>query len=307
MAGMRADGVATAEYVPCVHLQPYLRERYGFSAGMCPVAESAAARTMALPFYTRLRPRRSRSTCRRGARAAPCDNPAMADVASKMVFLGFGKYARADRIYGLEPLRGDERGGGRRTLVWVEGIPDPVVASRTERTILHDMGQDAAVGSRLLDEALALAERVAEDSDRGRVDLGDLGRRARKLLESSAIRASPSSSSRNRSGDGHGAARSEFFARSVHEVAPELVGCRLLVDGVGGTIVEVEAYDGEDPASHGYRGPYRAQPLDVRPARPRIRLPLLRRPLVPQPRLRPGTDGPRPCSCARSSPRSSST
>ena len=46
-----------------------------------------------------------------------------------------------------------------------------------------------------------------------------------------------------------------FFARSVHEVAPELVGARLLVDGVGGPIVEVEAYDSEDPASHGYRGP----------------------------------------------------
>jgi DNA-3-methyladenine glycosylase len=47
----------------------------------------------------------------------------------------------------------------------------------------------------------------------------------------------------------------DFFARSVHEVTPELVGSTLLVDGVGGRIVEVEAYDGEDPASHGYRGP----------------------------------------------------
>jgi DNA-3-methyladenine glycosylase len=47
----------------------------------------------------------------------------------------------------------------------------------------------------------------------------------------------------------------EFFARSVHDVAPELVGATLLVDGVGGSIVEVEAYDGEDPASHGFRGP----------------------------------------------------
>jgi DNA-3-methyladenine glycosylase len=45
-----------------------------------------------------------------------------------------------------------------------------------------------------------------------------------------------------------------FFARSVHDVAPELIGATLLVDGVGGTIVEVEAYDHEDPASHGYRG-----------------------------------------------------
>jgi DNA-3-methyladenine glycosylase len=51
-----------------------------------------------------------------------------------------------------------------------------------------------------------------------------------------------------------GALESDFFARSVHEVAPELVGTALLVDGVGGRIVEVEAYDQEDPASHGYRG-----------------------------------------------------
>jgi DNA-3-methyladenine glycosylase len=40
----------------------------------------------------------------------------------------------------------------------------------------------------------------------------------------------------------------------VHEVAPELIGVTLLVDGVGGRIVEVEAYDQEDPASHGYGG-----------------------------------------------------
>jgi DNA-3-methyladenine glycosylase len=46
----------------------------------------------------------------------------------------------------------------------------------------------------------------------------------------------------------------DFFARSVHDVAPDLVGATLLVDGVGGTIVEVEAYDHEDPAAHGYRG-----------------------------------------------------
>jgi DNA-3-methyladenine glycosylase len=46
----------------------------------------------------------------------------------------------------------------------------------------------------------------------------------------------------------------EFFARSVHDVAPDLIGTTLLVDGVGGTIVEVEAYDHEDPAAHGYGG-----------------------------------------------------
>jgi DNA-3-methyladenine glycosylase len=46
----------------------------------------------------------------------------------------------------------------------------------------------------------------------------------------------------------------DFFARRVHEVAPELIGATLLVDEVGGTIVEVEAYDQEDPASHAYGG-----------------------------------------------------
>ncbi len=46
-----------------------------------------------------------------------------------------------------------------------------------------------------------------------------------------------------------------FFARSVHEVAPDLIGTTLLVNGVGGIIVEVEAYDHTDPAAHSYRGP----------------------------------------------------
>src|SRR5712671_1309289 len=46
-----------------------------------------------------------------------------------------------------------------------------------------------------------------------------------------------------------------FFARSVHEVAPDLIGATLLVDGVGGIIVEVEAYHHTDPAAHSFRGP----------------------------------------------------
>lgn len=49
--------------------------------------------------------------------------------------------------------------------------------------------------------------------------------------------------------------RRAFFARSVHDVAPDLLGAELLVDGVGGRIVEVEAYDHEDPAAHGFGGP----------------------------------------------------
>ena len=46
-----------------------------------------------------------------------------------------------------------------------------------------------------------------------------------------------------------------FFSRSVHEVAPDLIGATLLFDGVGGRLVEVEAYHHTDPASHSYGGP----------------------------------------------------
>ena len=104
---------------------------------------------------------------------------------TRMIFLGFGKYARADKIYALEPLAEGERGHGRRTRVWIEGVPDPIIASRTERTILHDMGHDVA-GSPIIDEAIDLAERLAEQTQAGRVDLADLGRRARRLLEATS-------------------------------------------------------------------------------------------------------------------------
>ena len=100
-----------------------------------------------------------------------------------MVFLGFGKWARADRIYALEPLEGDDRGHGRRTGVWVEGLAEPIVAPRTERTILAEMGHDTSQMNPVLDDALDLAERLANAVEEGRVDLGDLGRRARRVLE----------------------------------------------------------------------------------------------------------------------------
>jgi perosamine synthetase len=54
MAALRAEGIATAEYVPCIHLQPYMRDQFGFAEGLCPVAEETASRTMALPFFTQI-------------------------------------------------------------------------------------------------------------------------------------------------------------------------------------------------------------------------------------------------------------
>jgi perosamine synthetase len=56
MDALRADGIGTAEYVPCIHLQPYMRERFGFAEGLCPVAEETASRTLALPFFTQIEP-----------------------------------------------------------------------------------------------------------------------------------------------------------------------------------------------------------------------------------------------------------
>jgi DNA-3-methyladenine glycosylase len=48
--------------------------------------------------------------------------------------------------------------------------------------------------------------------------------------------------------------RKSFFDRSVHEVAPELIGATLLFNGAGGVIVEVEAYHHTEPAAHSYNG-----------------------------------------------------
>ncbi|MGZ4318326.1 MAG: DegT/DnrJ/EryC1/StrS family aminotransferase [Gaiellaceae bacterium] len=56
MEELRAQGIGTADYVPCVHLQPYMREAYGFSEGVCPVAEEIASQTLALPVYPQLEP-----------------------------------------------------------------------------------------------------------------------------------------------------------------------------------------------------------------------------------------------------------
>ncbi|MBA3333070.1 MAG: DegT/DnrJ/EryC1/StrS family aminotransferase [Actinobacteria bacterium] len=49
-----ARGVQTARYLPCIHLQSYMQERYGFRAGLCPVAEDLSSRTLALPFHALL-------------------------------------------------------------------------------------------------------------------------------------------------------------------------------------------------------------------------------------------------------------
>jgi hypothetical protein len=56
-----------------------------------------------------------------------------------MVALGYGKFVRAERVFAVIPLEADERGDGRRTYVHVDGLTEPIVASRSERAILADV------------------------------------------------------------------------------------------------------------------------------------------------------------------------
>jgi hypothetical protein len=63
-----------------------------------------------------------------------------------LVPLGYGKFVRADRIFALVPLEGAERGDGRRTLVYVEGVEDPIVASRSETAIARDLADGLGQG-----------------------------------------------------------------------------------------------------------------------------------------------------------------
>ncbi|MEA2469228.1 MAG: hypothetical protein QOE38_226 [Thermoleophilaceae bacterium] len=70
----------------------------------------------------------------------------MASMPARMIPLGYGKFVRADRVFAVVPIETDERGDGRRTYVHVEGIAEPLIASRSERAILADL-EEAAGGA----------------------------------------------------------------------------------------------------------------------------------------------------------------
>ena len=57
----------------------------------------------------------------------------------RMVPLGYGKFVRADRVFAVVPIEGEDRGEGRRTYVHVDGLAEPLVASRSEKAILADV------------------------------------------------------------------------------------------------------------------------------------------------------------------------
>ena len=66
----------------------------------------------------------------------------------QLVALGYGKYVRSDDVTAVEPIT-EARGPGRRSLVWVRGIPDPLVASRAEGSIVDDLVTPVDEGSRM--------------------------------------------------------------------------------------------------------------------------------------------------------------
>lgn len=94
-----------------------------------------------------------------------------------MVPLGYGKYARSDKIVSLAPIE-DERGPGRRTLVYIEEIRTPLVASRTENAILSNM----VSVPRSEMEAVAALELLKDIRD----DIGQIGPMLRKSIKKEA-------------------------------------------------------------------------------------------------------------------------
>ena len=110
---------------------------------------------------------------------------------NEIVALGYGKYYRSDKIVGLEPIY-EERGPARRTFVYVEGRPDPVVASRAEGTILRDMVMslqevEASVAFDLMERILHEMETVspmlrASIRKETGLDMDDLMGRIRRMI-----------------------------------------------------------------------------------------------------------------------------
>jgi hypothetical protein len=111
-----------------------------------------------------------------------------------MVALGYGKYFRSDSIVGLEPIEEEEgRGPGRRTRVHIQGLAEPLTASRAEGTILRDMVEqpDEIIHAQEQYQLLLDILEAVQDinpmlrtivRDQGKWDLNQLERRIREIL-----------------------------------------------------------------------------------------------------------------------------
>ena len=116
----------------------------------------------------------------------------MKAIPDRIVTLGFGKYVRADRIVALVPIE-EDRGPGRRTLVYVEGLPDPLVAGRAEATILRDMvGVESGAGELLreLQVQIGQVRPLLKSSIRSEAGL-DLDELSRRITDLTGEQGSP--------------------------------------------------------------------------------------------------------------------
>ena len=105
-------------------------------------------------------------------------------IPDRLVSLGFGKYVRADKIVALVPIE-EDRGSGRRTLVYVENLSDPIIAGRTEGTILRDMVGPESGTVQLLRELqmqIGQVRPLLKSSIRSEAGL-DLDRLSRRITE----------------------------------------------------------------------------------------------------------------------------
>jgi len=110
----------------------------------------------------------------------------------QLISLGYGKYVRSDEVIAVEPIT-EGRGPGRRSLVWVRGVPQPLVASRAEGSIIDDLVTPAEEASRMrqqrgalrqiasgLDEISPVLRRVLKEESG--VDIGGLINEAERVL-----------------------------------------------------------------------------------------------------------------------------
>ena len=220
---------------PSIHLQSYMRERFGFAEGLCPVSEDCERADDGDPVPRAARARGPGAGRRGAAHGARVGLTAERDNRRR------GRRRSTDdlpRLRQVRPRRQDLRARAARrrasaatARARASGSTGSPSRSSPRAPSARSSPRWAATRrprSAILDEALDLAQRVAEAAEQGRFDVVDLGRRARRLLESTAT-----------AGAGEPLlspplARSSSRA-SVHEVAPELIGAELYVDGVGGT------------------------------------------------------------------------
>lgn len=114
-------------------------------------------------------------------------------LSSELVHLGFGKYVRSDQVTAVIPIE-EERGPGRRTFVHVQGQTDPIIASRSDDTIVRDLVQEPREVTQARQQQEILQDLLVDLSnvnstvrrfsrDEGGLDLDLLERRIRQVLE----------------------------------------------------------------------------------------------------------------------------